>query len=198
MPTETPTWRKVSLTPAAMPLRSFATTLTATSAITGLTRPIPAPAIRKPASRVVQCELAWMSAISSRPRPTPARPTQSNTRACTRDRSTPAIGAAMKLATVIGRQRRVAEIVLQIQRQVQEQRKHRAGDRERRELRAGERAPPKQAEREHRLGDPTLDHDERDQQHGGAREKRDDQRAAPPLVVSPNERQHQAEQGGAE
>ena len=36
MPTATPTWRKVSLIPAAMPLCSLGTTLTATSAMTGL------------------------------------------------------------------------------------------------------------------------------------------------------------------
>ena len=47
-PTATPTWRKVSLMPAAMPLCSFGTTLTATSAITGLRARRRRPATMKP------------------------------------------------------------------------------------------------------------------------------------------------------
>ena len=53
MPTAMPTCRNVSLIPEAMPLCSLGTTDTATSAITGLTRPTPGPARRKPGSRVV-------------------------------------------------------------------------------------------------------------------------------------------------
>ena len=48
MPMAMPTWRNVSLIPEAMPLCSFGTTDTATSAITGLIRPTPAPASDEP------------------------------------------------------------------------------------------------------------------------------------------------------
>ena len=49
-PTATPTCRKVSLMPAAMPLFSFGTTLSATSAITGFSRPMPIPPTMKPST----------------------------------------------------------------------------------------------------------------------------------------------------
>ena len=90
--------------------------------------------------------------------------------------------------------RRVPQEVLEVQRQIQEQREHRARDRERRELDAGERRPLEQLERQHRLRHPALDHDEGDQEHDRARQQRDDQRAAPALVVASHERQHQQEQ----
>ena len=74
MPTAIPTWRKVSLIPAAMPLCSFGTTLSATSAITGLSRPTPMPLTMKPASSAVHSESTPRPAISSRPTPVRARP----------------------------------------------------------------------------------------------------------------------------
>ena len=94
--------------------------------------------------------------------------------------------------------RRVPEEVLQVQRQIQEQREHRARDGERGELHARERRPLEQLERQHRLRHPALDHDEGDQEHGRARDQRDDQRAAPALVVSSHEGEHQEEQRGRE
>ena len=97
-----------------------------------------------------------------------------------------------------GVDRRVAEEALQVERQVEEQGEHRAGDRERRQLDAGEGAAAEQRERQHRLGNPLLDRHEGRQQHGGAGEERDDQRAAPALLVAAHQRQHQQEQGGGE
>jgi hypothetical protein len=48
-------------------------------------------------------------------------------------------------------------------------------------------AAAEQRERQHRLGDALLDRGEGDQQDAGAREQRDDQRAAPALVVAAHE-----------
>ena len=74
IPTAIPTWRKVSLIPAAMPLCSFGTTLRATSAITGLSNPTPMPLTTNPASSAVHSESTLSPVISSRPSPVRARP----------------------------------------------------------------------------------------------------------------------------
>jgi hypothetical protein len=103
MPTATPTWRKVSLIPAAIPLRSLGTTLSATSAITGFSSPTPPPRTRKPPSRVVHSDPVSIPDISSRPPPATPRPVAIMTRAGIRESSAPAMGAARKLATVRGR-----------------------------------------------------------------------------------------------
>ena len=102
-PTAIATWRNVSLIPAAMPLRSLETTLTATSAITGLSRPTPTPATMKPGSSAVQLEWAPMPDISSSPPPTPASPIAMITRAGRRPISATASGATRNGASVIGR-----------------------------------------------------------------------------------------------
>jgi hypothetical protein len=94
-----------SLIPAAMPLFSFGTTLTATSAITGFSSPVPAPSPRKPPRSMAHSSPAPMPDISSRPTPAAPSAVLSITRAGTRDRSAPAIGANTKLAIVMGRYR---------------------------------------------------------------------------------------------
>ena len=73
-PTATPTWRKVSLMPAAMPLRSFGTTLSATSPITGLRSPTPAPRTRNPPSSVVHSESGADPGHQQQPEPDTASP----------------------------------------------------------------------------------------------------------------------------
>ena len=55
--------------PAAIPLRSFGTTLSATSPITGLSSPTPAPRTRNRKSSVVHSESALIPDISSSPEP---------------------------------------------------------------------------------------------------------------------------------
>jgi hypothetical protein len=103
MPTATPTWRNVSLIPLAIPLRSFGTTLIATSAITTFTSPVPAPAIAKPGSSAVQASPASRPPISRIPTPTSSSPTLRSTRAGTRVTRLPAAAATKKLASVTGR-----------------------------------------------------------------------------------------------
>jgi hypothetical protein len=86
---------EVSSMPAAMPLRSFGTTLSATSAITVLTIPTPTPARMKPGRSAVQPSLALRPAIRTRPSPDRASPTPSCAhaaqegcrRTCAEDRS---------------------------------------------------------------------------------------------------------------
>ncbi len=103
MPTAMPTWRKVSLIPAAMPLRSFGTTLSATSATAVLTIPTPMPATMKPGSSAVQPSAVLRPDIRSSPRPAKARPTASCARAATRETHMPERPATTKVTIVSGR-----------------------------------------------------------------------------------------------
>jgi hypothetical protein len=92
----------------------------------------------------------------------------------------------------------VPEEVLQVQRQVEEQREHRARDPERRQLDAGEGRPLEEAEREHGLRHATLDRQERHKQQRRCREETDDEAAAPALLVAANQREHEQEQRARE
>ena len=170
IPTAIPTWRKVSLIPDAIPLCSFGTTLSATSAITGFSRPTPTPATMKPSSRVVHSELGVdprhqqqadagerQPAGEQHPGLDAAEQDPGDRRdeeGRDRDRQVPDPGL----------ERRVAEVVLQVERQVEEEREHRARDREGRDLDAGEGAAAEEMKRQHRLADPALDRDEGRQQ----------------------------------
>ena len=102
-PTAIATCRNVSLIPAAIPLRSFDTTLTATSAITGFSRPTPMPATMKPGSSAVQPSLGVNPDISSSPPPIAARLAAIRNRACTRAIRATASGATRNGTSVIGR-----------------------------------------------------------------------------------------------
>ena len=118
-----------------MPLCSLGTTLTATSAITGFSRPTPDAGDQEAAEQRRSTRRPCSSPdISSRPTPAPSSPTISRSRAWTRDSSAPAIGATRndsdrdRQVAQPGLERRVAEEVLQVERQVEEQREHRARD----------------------------------------------------------------------
>ena len=67
MPVAMPTCRNVELMPDAMPARRGSTTPTAAVASAGLTRPMPAPQIRKPASSAVQSSPGWSAAHEQQP-----------------------------------------------------------------------------------------------------------------------------------
>src|SRR4051812_16998967 len=135
-PTATPTWRKVSLMPAAMPLRSLGTTLRATSATTGLSRPTPMPATRKPGSSVVQVS---PGSIRHQQQANPRQGERATHQQARRDpgeqsardrRGEEAHHGDRQIAQA-GLERREPEIVLQVQRDVEEEREHRGRDRER-------------------------------------------------------------------
>ncbi len=61
---------------------------------------------------MVQCELASMVVIASRPTPTSTRPDPSSRRTGTRTLSLPAMGATAKESRVVGRKRSPASIGL--------------------------------------------------------------------------------------
>ena len=103
IPTAMPTCRNVSLIPAAMPLCSLGTTLRATSAITGLSSPTPAPATRNPPSIAVHSSVGSIPPISRRPTPVSPSPTDMITRAGSLASNAPPAAAAKKLITVNGR-----------------------------------------------------------------------------------------------
>ena len=104
MPMAIPTCRNVSLMPDAIPLCSFGTTDTATSAITGLIRPMPTPEMTKPASSAVHSSVGSRPLMSSRPPPTSTRPIESTTLAGTRVMIRAPVAAETKnVVTVMGR-----------------------------------------------------------------------------------------------
>ncbi len=90
------------------------------------------------------------------------------------------------------------EHLLQVQRDVQEDREERGRDRGRRDLRAGEVRVAEQPEGQHRLLHAMLDHDERGEQDHGGGERGHDRRAPPPLLVAAQQREHEQEQAGAQ
>ena len=106
MPVAMPTCRNVELMPEAMPARCGSTTPTAAVASAGLTSPMPAPAMRKPARSAVQSSPGWRPRMSSRPIPTHASPPPMNQRMPTRSANLPEIGATMNDSSVTGRKRR--------------------------------------------------------------------------------------------
>ena len=124
--------------------------------------------------------------IRSSPDADERRPPPMNQRTPTRSASLPEIGATTNESSVIGRKRTpdssggVAEDVLHVERQVQEHREHRRRQHERGDGCADERRHAEQREVEHRARARALDEHERDQQHDGADQQRDDQRLPQP------------------
>ena len=101
--------------------------------------------------------------------PTSVIPPPISQREPTRSDSRPAIGAMRMISVTIGRndrsrlRRRVAEDVLDVERDEEEDAEHRERDEHRHDVRAGERADLEEREVEHRQPLPLLDHDERDE-----------------------------------
>ena len=92
------------------------------------------------------------------------------------------------------RERRVAEDVLQVDRQVREHREHAGRDAERRDRHADERALAEERHVEHRPRLAQLDDDEREQQEGATDERQDDRRARPAESVPPEDPEDDQEQ----
>jgi hypothetical protein len=90
MPVAMPIWRKVVLTPEAMPERWGATTPTAVEASGGLTIPLPTPATMKPGIKWVHELLPSSPVMSSKPTPTSSRPGPMSQRTGMRSLNTPA------------------------------------------------------------------------------------------------------------
>ena len=109
------------------------------------------------------------------------------------------------ISIVIGRndrarlRRRVAEDVLDVERDEEEDAEHRERDEHRHEVRARERADPEEREVEHRQPLPLLEHDERDEKDGRGGEEAEDLGRAPAVAVPLDqrvaEREEEADRG---
>ena len=98
MPVAMPTWRKVELTPEAMPARSTVTTPTAVEASGGLIMPMATPLTISPGIRWVHDEVGSMPVISTRPTPRTRKPGPISHLTGTLSVSRPATAAATKEA----------------------------------------------------------------------------------------------------
>ena len=136
-----------------MPAWAGGTTDTAVEASAGLTRPIPTPPTRKPASRSVQPEVAVSPAISTSETAISAMPLERISLTGTRTVSRPEIGDdeedehGHRQEAQPGLERPVAEHVLDVEREVEVEREDRGRQREADERGAGERRPAQQARR---------------------------------------------------
>ena len=105
MPVAMPTWRKVELTPLAMPERSTGTTPTAVEASGGLIMPIARPLTIMPGIRWVQPESGLRPRSSSSPTPSSRKPGAISHRTGIRSVIRPATTAATKEAAERKRKR---------------------------------------------------------------------------------------------
>ena len=200
MPVAIPTWRNVLLMPDAIPARRGSTTLTDVEASGALTSPIPMPPTMKPASSVVQVEPRVIPCMSSSATPITASPPPSRILTGIRVDSRPAIGATTnetqgeRQEDHAGLDRRVAEHVLEVERQEEELREHPRRDREGRDLRAGERRYAEEPDVEHRGPRAQLDRHEGDEEHRRGGEEADDATARPAPVGAAEEPEDEREQ----
>ena len=93
-----------------------------------------------------------------------------------------------------GRERRVAEDVLEVDREVREDREHPGRDAERRDRDPHESPLTEERHVEHRPLLTQLDHDEDDQHQHAADQRQEDQRARPTTVVAAEDAEHDQEQ----
>ena len=162
IPVAMPTWRKVELAPDPMPLRSTGTTATDDEASTGLTIPMPAPASRNPGRSWVHPDPGVVVAISSRPTATSSSPMLIGNRLWTLTVRRPAIGCHQEghhrdgQEPDPGGERTVAQAVLDVEGDVQEQGEDRRRQREGRDRYPGHGRPAEQRQVEHRIGHPQL------------------------------------------
>ena len=150
MPTAIPTWRKVLLIPAAMPLCARSTTATATAAVGGFSSPMPTPPTRKPAEQrrpgVPLLHARHQDQAEARERQTaPDQEARMDPRhELAGDRRHDERGDRDREVAEARLERRVPEDVLEVERDVEEEGELRPGDRERADLHAGERRDPEQ------------------------------------------------------
>ena len=156
MPVAIPTWRNVLLMPEAIPARRGSTTLTDVEASGALTSPIPMPPTMKPASSVVHVEresdpVHEQERDADHREPAaeqeldgdPGREPPCDRRDDERDE-----GERQEDHACLDR--RVAEHVLEVERQEEELREHPRRHREGRDLRAGEGRHAEEPDVEHR------------------------------------------------
>ena len=204
MPVAMPTWRNVELMPDAMPARCGSTTPTAAVASAGLVeadaaagdeearqqrRPVVA---RLEAAHQQQPDPDEREAAAEEPADADALGELAGDR---RDEEREQRHGQEAQA---GLERRVAEDVLDVERQVQEHREHRRRQHEGGDRGAVERRLAEQREVEHRVLAAALDDHEGDEQDQRGGEAGDDQRAVPALRVAADEPEDQREEGAGE
>ena len=145
MPVAMPTWRKVLLMPEAMPLRAGGTTPTAVVASGGFTMPTPTPGDHEPGQQVGPARSSAQAAhqqqrrrrrASARRRA--ARGAAPGPRGAPRSAGDEERDDRERQEAQPGLERRVAEHVLDVERQVEEHREHRRRQREGGDRRADE------------------------------------------------------------
>ena len=190
MPVAIPTWRKVLLAPEAMPLRSGGTTEMADEARTGLTVPIPMPATMKPGQQHGpgrrgigggHDQAAGRDQQQAGPEQVP-RLDPHGQLAGDGGHDEGQHGEGQEPHT--GRQGPVAQVVLDVEGQVEEQREDRRRQGECGERHSDHGRTPEQGEVQHRVVLAPLGDQEDHQQHDRTDQQADDQRAAPAVVVA--------------
>ena len=145
-------------------------------------------------------ESTEMPDISSSATPQSASPPPSRKRTGTRVDSRPEIGATKNESSESGRKitpvftARVAEHVLEVERQEEELREHPGRDRKGGDLRARERRHPEEADVEHRRLVPQLEEPEGDEKHDRGGEEADDAAARPAPVAAAKQPEDEREQ----
>ena len=201
MPVAIPSWRKVLLIPDAMPARSWRTVETAVDASGALTIPIPMPPITKPGQQARPVR----AGVDAAHRPHRDRvqrqpgaeqdPDRHARREPARDRRGDERDQAQRQEAEARLQRREPDDVLQVERQVEEHREHRRGDREGGRLRADERGPGEEREVDHRRRvSRVCDATKTTSSTAAAAKSAEDHAARPAALVALDQREDQAEE----
>ncbi len=176
MPVAMPTWRNVVLAPEAMPLRSGGTTAMAEEASTGLTMPMPMPATMKPGEQHRPARRRGGGHEQAADGDEQQAGTQQVAGVdadgqLAGDRGDDEGQHGDRQEAHPGGQRAVAEVVLDVQGQVQEQGEDRGREGEGRHRDADHGGTPEQRQVEHRVLLPPLG----DQEHGHQHDRTDEQ-----------------------
>ena len=156
-PVAIPTWRKVLLIPDAIPARAALTTPIATEAIPGLVSPIPAPGEEEPGQQrrpaVADLDPVHEQQPERHQHQAGAhqRPRGDEVEQPAGDRGDEEREQGHRQEAQPRLERRVAEHVLDVEREVQEHREHPGREREGDDRDAGERRHPEQRQVEHRV-----------------------------------------------
>jgi hypothetical protein len=159
-----PIWRKVVFTPEAMPERVWLTTPTAVEASGGLTMPLPTPATTKPGTRWVHEVSSIDAGHEQESRHSDQEESRADQPANRHVRGEPPGNGGRHQAaggdreeTEPGAERRVAEIVLEVEDQVHQHRVQGSIHAERGDEASSEGRDPEEGQVEHRMGHTALD-----------------------------------------
>ena len=200
MPVAMPTWRKVLLAPEAMPLRWGCTTETAPEARTGLTIPTPKPLDQEPRQQHGPGRVRMRRRHQQQPAAhhehadaqEQARLHAHGEAPCEEGGEEDEERHRQEADT--GGQRAVAQVVLDVEGQVEEHGEDGSGQAEGRRRQPDEGGDLEEAEVQHRVARVALVDEEGHHEDGCADEQADGLAAAPAEVVAAHEREHQQEE----